>query len=83
MARLVAPTAAGYTDKTRTVCTSRQRTLFFTMLSVARAARLPPVQSTQGAIAVSVALEHQLPALPEELWVVIFGFLKHDTPPAF
>ena len=52
------PDAAGYTDKTRTVCTSRQRTLFVTMLSAARAARSPPVQPTQYTIAICVAPQH-------------------------
>lgn len=77
------PTAAGYTDKTRTVSKSRQRMLLATMRSAARAARPPPIRSTRRATAICVAPEHRLPALPEELWVVIFGFLKHGTPPAF
>eukprot|EP00729_Bicosta_minor_P000911 gene912-13525_t len=60
-----------------------QRMLFVTMLSAARATRPPPVRSTRRAAAIRVADEHRLPALPEELWVVIFGLLKHDTPSAF
>lgn len=134
------PTAAGYADKTRTVCTSRQRALFTTMLSAYRTSRPPLVESavdlceadilsptaatadasadpdtkvwctsagwtvtphtgsttTVAATnedgssssssnstppALQVAPEHQLPALPQELWVVIFGFVKHDQVP--
>ena len=192
------PTAAGYADKTRTVCTSRQRALFTTMLSAYRTSRSPLVagagagaqmlfcselmrqlqgkehacytrpfeapfdwrglglhayledvktpmdfgtvrdnveqhkyggkdqfisdmrliwtncyeyfgkESDHGKVAmalnfervfegmltaaaksavdlceadIQVAPEHQLPALPQELWVVIFGFVKHDQVP--
>ena len=50
----------------RTVCESRQLTIWVTMLAGLRAEKL----ST-------------LPRLPEELWLYIFGFLKHDQQPAF
>eukprot|EP00729_Bicosta_minor_P011431 gene11431-25904_t len=52
------------------------------MLSATRAARLPPVRLTRRAASVRVAPEHRLESLPEELWVVIFGFVKHDEAPA-
>ena len=52
----------------RTVRTSRTTTVWTTMLAGFRAEN---------------AVSATLPGLPEELWLYIFGFLKHDQQPTF
>lgn len=51
----------------RTVCKSRQATLWTVMLSVSRASETPET----------------MPELEPELWEQIFGFLKHNQQPVF
>lgn len=78
-------TDAGYIDKSRVVAMCRKRLLFVTMLSAARTCRVPSLQRTRTATAkqMTVAPQHRLSYLPEELWVIIFTFVRHGRIPLY